>query len=288
MTQDMQCTQTNTRSKPGLYIVATPIGHCEDITLRALKLLSTVDYIVCEDTRVSKKLLNYHSIATRLHVYNDHSTDKDRERILRDIAQGSAVALISDAGTPMISDPGYKLVQAAYAQALPVTSLPGACAAITALTLSGLPSNHFTFAGFLPAKTHARQAALRHYVHLESTVILYESAKRLTATLLDMQAVLGDTRHACIARELTKTFEEIQQGSLVALIEHYSTHGNPKGEVVIILAPAEPKHYNDDEIIALLTEQLSHMSVKDAVDMVTNITHAARKHVYTLALKISK
>lgn len=285
-----QCTETQTISKPpaGLYIVATPIGHSEDITLRALNILKHVDSIICEDTRVTKKLLNIHCINTRLQRYNDFSTDYDREHIIQQLEQSQSIALVSDAGTPLISDPGYKLIQACYEKDIPITSLPGACAAITALTLSGLPSNRFLFEGFLPNKSHARQKQLSLLASINTTLIFYESAKRLIASLTDMAACLGEKREASVSRELTKTYEEVRNGTLAELAAHYTDKGHPKGEIIITVAPPTADTYSTEDILNLLTEYLSTLSVKDAVQHVSEITGRPRKEVYQIAIKMKE
>lgn len=273
---------------PGLYLVATPIGNLRDMTLRAIEVLGGVDLILCEDTRVSGKLLQAHGIKDKkLDVYNDHSADRMRPKILRDLAGGKRIALVSDAGMPLISDPGYKLVRDAQDLGLPVTSLPGANAVLTALQLSGLPSDKFSFLGFLPAKSKARCDVLRGWVDVPSTLVTYESAPRLIDSLIDMQKMLGD-RDAAVTRELTKMFEEVRQDKLSALIAHYKEQGEPKGEIAIVIGPPGEKTYSDEVVADLLEKALKTMSVKDASAHVSELTGLKKKDLYDRALSLVK
>jgi len=221
---------------PGLYLVATPIGNLADITVRALAVLRGVDRIYCEDTRVTGKLLVKYRISTPLGVYHDHNAEAVRPAILAALHHGGRVALVSDAGTPLVSDPGYKLVRAAVAEHLPVTAVPGPSAAVTALILSGLPTDAFLFAGFLPPRQAARRRALERWAMVEASLIFFESTPRLVGSLADMASILGD-RPAAVARELTKFHEEIRRGGLAELADHYSGAGPPRGEAVIVVAP---------------------------------------------------
>ena len=223
----------------GLGLVATPIGNAADITLRALAALRAADAILCEDTRVSAKLLARHGIRRPLVAYHEHNAERMRPKILERLRRGESLTLISDAGTPLVSDPGYKLVQDALAAGLPVTAMPGPSAAIAALVLSGLPPDRFFFAGFLPPKSAQRRQALGELAAVPATLIVYESAKRLPATLADMAAVLG-ARPAAVARELTKLFEEVRRDDLAALAAHYAAAGPPLGEVVVVVGPPGP------------------------------------------------
>lgn len=270
---------------PGLYLVATPIGNLRDITLRALDVLSAVDAIACEDTRVSGKLLKTYDISKPLWSYNDHSDDKKRESIIKAIKDGKAVALISDAGSPLISDPGYKLVRDAFEAGISVTSIPGACAAIMALQLSGLPSEAFTFIGFLPPKEKGRRDALARWASHEETLITYESGPRLLSALKDIHAVLGD-RKVCVARELTKMFEEIRFLPIEALIASYEEKSAPKGEIVLVIEGASARNWSDDEIIAALKEALSTMKTKDAAAHVMGLSGKPKKYIYDIALQL--
>ncbi|MEE8189894.1 MAG: 16S rRNA (cytidine(1402)-2'-O)-methyltransferase [Kiloniellales bacterium] len=273
---------------PGLYLVATPIGNLKDITLRALEVLHRVDLIACEDTRVTGKLLKAHGIKTPMTPYHEHNAARVRPRLIAALKGGQAVALVSDAGTPLISDPGYKLVQAAIAEGVGVTPLPGACAALTALTASGLPSDRFFFAGFLPNKKTARIKALKELAPVPGSLVIYESARRLAASLTDMAEVLGP-RHAAVARELTKLHEELRRGALAELAAHYQEAGAPKGEVVIVVAPPGPGADGAEapDLDAALRAALEDHSLRDAVALVAQETGRPRKEVYARALELS-
>ena len=274
------------RAEAGLYIVATPIGNAADITLRSLELLGGVDAVACEDTRVTRKLFARHGISTPLLSYHDHNADRVRPRLLRRIAAGEAVALVSDAGTPLISDPGYKLVRDAHAQGLPVTCLPGASAPLAALVLSGLPSDRFLFAGYPPSRKAARETFLTELATVRATLIVFESPNRLSESLADMRDNLGD-REACVARELTKRFEEVRRGRLRELADHYHTAGPPKGEVVVVIGPpADPQPQDDATVEDALRSALKRGSVRDAVAEVAAATGRPRREVYRLALAL--
>src|ERR1700722_5140863 len=206
---------------PGLYVTATPIGNARDITLRALDALKGCDLIAAEDTRVTSKLLAIHGIAKPLTAYNDHNAERERPRLLERLHRKSRIALVSDAGTPLVSDPGFKLVRAAIEEGLPVHALPGASAALTGLVLSGLPSDRFLFAGFLPSKSGERQSVLEELKVLRATLIFFESGPRLAESLRDMAAVLG-MRSGAVTREMTKLHEEVRRGTLAELAEAYA------------------------------------------------------------------
>ncbi|HLJ21587.1 MAG TPA: 16S rRNA (cytidine(1402)-2'-O)-methyltransferase, partial [Stellaceae bacterium] len=221
---------------PGLYIVATPIGNLGDITLRALDVLKGADAILCEDTRVTATLARRFGLGAERIAYHDHNADAVRPGLIARLAAGAVLALVSDAGTPLVSDPGFKLVRDAVAAGIPVIPVPGASAALAALTVSGLPTDRFLFAGFLPAKSAARRRELRELAAVRASLIFYETAPRLAEALADMAAMLGD-RPAAVARELTKLHEEVRRGSLSALAEHYRGAGPPKGEIVVIVGP---------------------------------------------------
>ena len=271
---------------PGLYLVATPIGNLKDITLRALEVLGAVDVIYCEDTRESAKLLSHYGIATPTRSYNDHNGAAQRPAMLRALAAGQRLALISDAGTPLVSDPGYKLVVEAQAQGIHVTTLPGASSVLAALSLSGLPSDRFLFAGFLPTRSDARKAEIAALAPSPATLIWFEAARRLPETLSELLLVLGD-RPAAVVREITKRFEESRRGLLSELCAHYAEAGEPKGEVVVLVGAAEKKsEITDDEVLALLRVQLREHRVKDAASIVAAHTGMARKQVYALALSL--
>lgn len=273
------------RLAPGLYLVATPIGHLKDITLRALETLAGADAILCEDTRITRRLTARYEIKTPLMAYHEHNADKVRGAVLARLAAGEALALVSDAGTPLVSDPGFKLVREARAAGHAVTAVPGPSAPLAALTLSGLPAARFCFAGFLPAKQAARRTELEKLAAVPATLIFFESAKRLAACLADMQQVLGP-REACIARELTKLHEELRPGTLPALAAHYAETGAPKGEIVILVGPpdAAPKVSLDEA----LADLMQTMSLRDAAAEAAKLTGARRKEAYARALTLSR
>jgi 16S rRNA (cytidine1402-2'-O)-methyltransferase len=272
----------------GLFIVATPIGNASDITLRALDILRGVDLIACEDTRVSAKLLTIHGITTRRLAYHDHNADRVRPLLLARLAARERVALISDAGTPLISDPGYKLVRDAVAAGIDVHTAPGPSAALAALVLSGLPSNRFLFAGFLDAKSTARRRDLSGLARLDATLIFYESAPRLAASLADMAEILGD-RPAAVARELTKLYEEVVRDSLAALARRYGESGPPKGEIVIIVGPPlDAAPIAEADLDAMLREALGRASVRDAAAELAARLDLPRRDVYARALLLSR
>jgi len=271
---------------PGLHIVATPIGNLGDLTLRALWALRQVDRILCEDTRVTRKLLSCYGIDKPLEAYHDHNADRVRPAILEALRRGDRLALVSDAGTPLVSDPGYKLVRAALAENLPVTAAPGASASLTALTLSGLPPDVFLFAGFLPPRAGPRRRALAEWQDLAATLIFFEGPSRLAAALSDMAEILGD-RPAAIARELTKRHEEMRRGMLSALAEHYRAAGPPRGEVVVVVGPPEPASgIADTDIDARLRCLLASLSLRDAVAQLATETGLARRTLYGRALAL--
>ncbi|HYV88178.1 MAG TPA: 16S rRNA (cytidine(1402)-2'-O)-methyltransferase [Candidatus Polarisedimenticolia bacterium] len=280
--------QSHRQAKPGgLVIVATPIGNAGDIGLRALEVLKTADAILCEDTRVSLKLLTRHGIRRPLLAYHEHNAERMRPKILERLRGGESLALISDAGTPLVSDPGYKLVQAAIAENLPVTAVPGPSAALAALVLSGLPPDRFFFAGFLANRSAQRREELKELAAIPSTLIVYESANRLPEALGDMAAVLGN-RPAAIARELTKLFEEVRRGDLVALAAHYETTP-ARGEVVIVIGPpAAGEALGIPALDQALREALASLSLRDAVDRVAAITGEPRRSVYRRALVLTE
>jgi 16S rRNA (cytidine1402-2'-O)-methyltransferase len=274
----------------GLHIVATPIGNAADITLRALEVLRAADLVACEDTRVTGNLLTRYGIATRRLAYNDHNAERVRPLLLARLRRHERVALVSDAGTPLISDPGYKLVRDVIAEGLPVTMVPGASAPLAALALSGLPSDRFLFAGFLPNRSAARRQALAELAAVPATLILFESARRLDASLADMAAVLGD-RPAAVARELTKRFEEVRRDSLAALAAHYGAAGPPKGEVVVVIGPPATAPRQDAASGAaalddMLREALAGASLRDAAAAVAIASGLPRRAVYARALAL--
>jgi 16S rRNA (cytidine1402-2'-O)-methyltransferase len=272
----------------GLHIVATPIGNLGDITLRALEVLRGVDLIACEDTRVSAKLLRAYGIATPMTPYHEHNAERARPKLLAALAAGGRVALISDAGTPLVSDPGYKLLRAALAAGIAVSMAPGPSAVIAALALSGLPTDRFLYAGFLPQKAAQRQAMLGELAGVPATLVMFETAPRLAASLADMAGCLG-ARDAAICRELTKLHEEVRRGSLAALAAHYAAAGPPKGEIVVVVGPpAPPEPIGDEELDRRLRAALAEGSLRDAVAALAGETGLPRRRVYARALALAK
>jgi 16S rRNA (cytidine1402-2'-O)-methyltransferase len=269
----------------GLYIVATPIGNARDISLRALETLKGCDVIAAEDTRVTSKLLAIHGISKPLIAYNDHNGREMRPRILARLEQGGRVVLVSDAGTPLVSDPGYKLVREAIAAGASIVALPGPSAVLAALTLSGLPSDRFLFAGFLPSKSGERKTALEELKSVRATLVFFESAQRLDDSLAAMAESLGD-RQAVMARELTKLHEEVRRGFLTELAAHYQKAGAPKGEVTLLVAPPLEAAPDNGRIDAALKAALAFMPVKAAADLIAGLTDASRKQVYARALEL--
>ncbi len=287
MTQDTSEPLKISKPAPGLYVVATPIGNLRDITFRAVDTLTAADVIACEDTRVTAKLLAAHNVATRTLSYHEHNAAKMRPMLLRRLQQGEIVALVSDAGTPLISDPGYKLVCAAVEANIPVTAIPGASAPLTAMAAAGLPSDRFLFAGFLPTRTAQRRTALQPLAAIDATLIFFESPRRLAACLADMRDVLG-LRPAVIARELTKRYEEFRRDTIGALAEYYQEAGAPKGEVVVVVAPPDADEEPAIDLDELLRQALAGMSVRDAAATVSTATGRPRREVYARALELDR
>ncbi len=273
---------------PALYLVATPIGNLRDITLRAMDVLQEADVIYCEDTRVSRKLLQTLGIKKIPKSYHDYSTTKVRENIVATIQKGKAIALISDAGMPCISDPGYKLVRLCRDEGVDVFPVPGANAPLAALSASGLPTDRFHFCGFLPTKLSTRRDILEPLIDLPATIILFETAKKLSKTLETVHTVMG-RRPIVIAREVTKKFEEYIEGYTDDLIEKIKLKGSLKGEIVLLIAPNQTrlsKEIDQDTVDSFLAEHLAGKSLKDAVEIVTEITGMPRKVIYARALFI--
>ena len=267
-------------------MTATPIGNLRDITLRALDILATADAVACEDTRVTRRLMQHYGLKTPLLSYHEHNAERMRPLLLDRIAAGQVIALVADAGLPLISDPGYKLVREAQSRGLPVTCLPGASAPLTALVLSGLPTDRFVFVGFPPPRTGARRRLLEDFASAAGTLVFFESPRRLAASLADMAAVLGD-REAAVARELTKLYEEVRRDRLQALARHYADAGPPPGEVVVIVAPAEEAAPADDAALdSALEAALARASLRDAVSEVAAATGRPRREVYRRALTL--
>ncbi len=272
---------------PGLYLVATPIGNLGDITLRALEVLRGADVIACEDTRITRRLLTHYGVDTPTTAYHDHNAPTALPRLIKRLQKGEIVALVSDAGTPLVSDPGYRLVQAAIAEGIAVTTAPGPVAAVAALTLAGLPTDSFLFAGFLPTKQAARRQRLEELSVVPAVLIFYESPRRVPATLAAMADCLGE-RPAAVVREMTKIYEEVQRGSLGELAAAYAKSGPPRGEVVLVVGPPAPQTGVDDaQLDVMLGQALATMSLRDAVDHVTAASGRHRREVYQRALALS-
>ncbi|MGH6746923.1 MULTISPECIES: 16S rRNA (cytidine(1402)-2'-O)-methyltransferase [unclassified Novosphingobium] len=267
----------------GLYIVATPIGNLGDITFRAVEILKGVSAVACEDTRITGKLLHHLGIKQKMIRYDDHAGEGDRERLLA-LMESEPVALVSDAGTPLISDPGYRLVKIARERGIPVTSLPGANAAVMAMTLSGLPNDRFLFAGFLPNKAKARETVLSDLAKVPATLIFYETAPRLDDALAAIGAVLPG-REVAVARELTKKFEECRSGTPDELIAHYAAHP-PKGEIVLLVAPPGDEPIGEVDVDAMLRAELAIAKPSQAAASVSKATGLDRKTLYARAMEL--
>lgn len=270
---------------PGLYLVSTPIGNLRDISLRALDVLASASLVLAEDTRVSRKLMNAYQLSPPLSAYHDHNAAKRVPNLVKRIQEGASIALISDAGTPLVSDPGFKLARACIDEKLPVIAVPGASAVLSGLLSSGLACDKFMFAGFLPAKSAARRRALGEFVTLQASLIFFESAKRLSKTLVDMQAVLGD-RPVAIARELTKKYEEVLHGSTSELITRLADK-TLRGEIVVIVGPGGAHRAWDSAAIkSALQERISDMGVKRACTEVAGLCGHKKSDIYALALTL--
>jgi 16S rRNA (cytidine1402-2'-O)-methyltransferase len=269
----------------GLYILATPIGNARDISLRALDALRACDAIAAEDTRVIAKLLAIHGISRPLLAYNDHNGAQMRPRILACLQQGERLVLVSDAGTPLVADPGFKLVRAAIEQDLPVFALPGPSAALAGLMLAGLPSDRFLFAGFLPSRAGERETVLEELKSVRATLIFFESPQRLGESLAALAKHLG-MRAAVVARELTKLHEEVRRGTLADLAAHYEKAPPPKGEVTLLVSPPHEAEADTGKIDAALETALPFMPVKAAAELIAGLTGASKKQVYDRALEM--
>lgn len=269
---------------PGLYIVATPIGNLGDVTRRAIDVLSRCAVIACEDTRVTGKLLHHLGIKRPLRRYDDHASDAAREALLGEMTRG-AVALVSDAGTPLISDPGYRLVREARARGIAVTTIPGASAMVAALTLAGLPTDRFLFAGFLPSKDKARGDVLAELAAIPATLVFYETGPRLVASLEAMARVMPG-REIAVARELTKLHEECRTGSAEELVEHYSAH-RPKGEIVLLAGPpGAPEKPGEADVDAELLAAVAEMPASKAAGLVAKKHGLDRKTLYARLMEL--
>lgn len=272
---------------PGLYLVATPIGNLADFTLRAISVLARSDIIYCEDTRHSRQLLTQYGISRALRAYHEHNEERELPRILRELADGRSVALVSDAGTPLISDPGFKLVRDAAAAGHRVVSIPGPSAVIAALSCSGLPTDRFLFAGFPPAKSAARRARLAELASVPATLIFFEAPSRMAETLSDMAETLGAERQAVVARELTKLHEEVLRAPLGRLAEQ-AAEIEQRGAIVILVGPPQPSEVADEEILASLKERLARGSLRDASREVAEMLGVPRRRVYDLAVRMKR
>jgi 16S rRNA (cytidine1402-2'-O)-methyltransferase len=277
-----------TRLAPGLYVVATPIGNLGDVTLRALSVLASADLVLCEDTRVTRRLLDRYGLRPSLLAYHEHNAAAVRPRVLAKLGEGASVALVSDAGTPLVSDPGYKLVEAAIANGHKIFPIPGASALLAALVTAGLPTDRFFFEGFLPPKSGQRKARIGELAQIPATLIFYESGPRLAAALADLASGLGD-RRAAVCRELTKAFEEVRRATLADLATHYDEAGAPKGEIVVVVEQpdAEAAVPSKDAVDALLNSALKKLSVKDAAEAVAAETGIKKREIYQRALALA-
>jgi len=275
------------RLPAGLYLVATPIGNLGDVTLRALETLAAADLIACEDTRVTARLLDRYGVATPLTPYHDHNAAAARPKILARIRDGGAVALVSDAGTPLVSDPGYRLVQAAREADVAVTAVPGASAVLTALAVAGLPTDRFFFEGFLPAKDAARRTRIAELARIPATLVMFESGPRIASALAALAEGLGD-RPAAVCRELTKLHEEVRRDGLAALAQVYAAGAETRGEFVLVVAPPQAAAATPAEVDALLRDALGSQSLRDAVGAVAAATGEPRSEVYRRALALTK
>ena len=273
---------------PGLYLIATPIGTARDITLRTLDILASADVIAAEDTRSLRKLLDIHgiSLADRpLVAYHDHNGDRVRPRIMQALEAGKSVVYASEAGTPMVADPGYDLARSAVAEGHKLISAPGPSAAITALTLAGLPTDHFFFAGFLPNASGRRKTALQEVAQVPGTLVFYESPKRIAAMLRDAALVLGGDRRAAVCRELTKKFEEVLRGTLDELAA-ICAERTLKGEIVVVIDRAGLPNVDEADLDSALRDALQELSVRDAADKVSAELGLKRRQVYQRALEL--
>lgn len=273
---------------PGLHVVATPIGNLRDITIRAIETMAAADVVACEDTRVTRRLVDHFGMNVSLVPYHEHNAAEMRPKLLARLAAGETVALVSDAGTPLVSDPGFKLVEAAREAGLPVVPVPGPSAVMAALVAAGLPTDAFFFDGFLPPKTTGRRARAKALAAVPGSLVFFESGPRLAASLTDLAAELGP-REAAVCRELTKAHEEVRRGTLAALAAHYAEVAEPKGEIVLVVGPpGEAPPPEASEVDALILKALADHSVKDAAVIVAEATGLPRRDIYQRALDLQK
>ena len=273
---------------PGLYLVATPIGHLGDITLRALETLAGVDVIACEDTRITRRLTERYAISAQLKQYHEHNAEMARPKILERLAKGASIALVSDAGTPLISDPGFKLVREVCAAGHAVIAIPGPSSVLSALSVAALPTDRFFFEGFLPPKQGARRARLAELAKIDATLVVFESGNRVQDTLADLAAIMG-TRDAAICRELTKMHEEVARAPVSELAKHADTL-ETRGEFVLVIGPpgAGAQMMAQDDLDDLLRSSLKRDSVKDSVAHAVELSGRPRREVYARALELAK
>lgn len=275
--------------RAGLYLVATPIGTASDISLRALNLIKNANVLIAEDTRNLRKLMKIHDLkldGRALISYHDHNGYEQRPKILNLIKNQNSVALVSDAGTPLIADPGYQLVQEVISEGYYLSGIPGASAVISALVVSGLPTDKFLFGGFVPNKEHAKKMFFSQYLDLKTTIVVYESPSRLVKTLNLLCEIYEKTRTIAVCRELTKKFEDIQRGNLNLVAAHFANQERVKGEIVLVIGPAETKAIDNKEIEKNLMEVFDYMTFKDAISFVSKNLKVSKKTVYAKALKI--
>jgi 16S rRNA (cytidine1402-2'-O)-methyltransferase len=277
------------RPAPGLHLVATPIGNLRDITIRALETLAAADVIACEDTRITRRLLDHYGISTPLTPYHEHNAAAARPKLLARLAENGIIALVSDAGTPLISDPGFKLVREAREAGHPVIAAPGPSAALAALTSSGLPTDRFFFEGFLPAKAGQRKTRIAELSHIAATLIFYESGPRIAQALAALAEGFG-LRQAAVCRELTKLHEEVRRGDLAALALQYADGAESRGEFTVVVEPpsSDSGQVGADEVDAMLRRALQHGSVKDAGSDVVAATGRPRREIYQRALELGE
>lgn len=273
------------RPEPALYVVATPIGNLGDVTIRALETLAGADLIACEDTRVTRVLLDRYGIRAPLRAYHEHNAAAERPRLLAALAEGRVVALVSDAGTPLVSDPGCKLVEAAVAAGHRVVPIPGASALLAGLVVAGLPTDTVLFAGFLPTRVEARRRRLEELAPVPATLVFYESPHRLAESLAEMAAVLGPARRAAVGRELTKAFEEVVRGDLATLAGRWAER-DPKGEIVIVVAPPGAVEATAGDVDRMLAAALARLPPGKAAAEVARLLGADRKALYERALEL--
>ena len=268
---------------PGLYIVATPIGHLDDVTQRALRVLAEVELVVAEDTRVTRRLLAHYAINATLLSLGQHNESASTKRAIEALQQGQRVALVSDAGTPLLSDPGFELVRAARASDIAVMPVPGASAITAALSACGLPTQPFWFEGFLPARQEARRSRLNELATLQATLVFFEAPHRVRPSLGDMVSELGGERQAAFARELTKLHEEIASGTLLQLCQRFEQRA-PRGEFVVMVEGAQDVNIDDEQLSRLLAPLLDELPLRQAVALAVRISGRGRNDVYAQAL----